>query len=202
MVTILIADPSPIVRMGLATMLQELFSAGLRVIFAGNGDDLPGNLRKEQLALVFVNPSLVGRQSVKNLKEAWGAPAVLAIVYQVHEPYLLYGYDTFLSIYDGKEEIRNKVKKYCKKLILEKEELPEQGAQDTRQSLTQREEEVISCIAKGMTTRQIAQELFLSELTIYTHRRNIADKLKIHSISGLTAYAILNRLVDIGDIKG
>ncbi|MDR3129711.1 MAG: response regulator transcription factor [Tannerellaceae bacterium] len=201
MINILIADTSPIVRMGLATILQEIFAAGLHIIFVGSGDDFSINLRKEQLSLVFVNPSFVGRQSVKKLKEEWGSPAVLAIVYQVHEPYLLYGYDTFLSIYDGKEEIRNKVKKYCKKVIFEKENLPEQ-VQDNRQPLTQREEEVIACIAKGMTTRQIAQELFLSELTIYTHRRNIADKLKIHSISGLTAYAIMNRLVDIGEIKG
>ncbi|MDR3137580.1 MAG: response regulator transcription factor [Tannerellaceae bacterium] len=201
MVTILIADPSPIVRVGVATMLQEIFVASLHIIFVENGDDFPENLQKEQLSLVFINPSLIGRQSVKTLKEEWGYPAVLAIVYQIHEPYLLYGYDTFLSIYDGKEEIRNKVKKYCKKVILEKEKLPEQE-QDSHQPLTQREEEVIACIAKGMTTRQIAQALFLSELTVYTHRRNIADKLKIHSISGLTAYAILNRLIDISEIKG
>ncbi|MDR3126861.1 MAG: response regulator transcription factor [Tannerellaceae bacterium] len=200
MVTVLIADPSPIVRMGLSSMLQDIFMPTLHIIYLENGEDILDNLQQEQLELVFINPSLVGRESVSNLKEKWGSPAVFAIVYQIHEPYLLYGYDTFLSIYDGKEEVRNKVRKYCRKAILEKDALIGK-VQPDRQILTRREEEVISAIAKGMTTRQIAQLLFLSELTVNTHRRNITSKLNIHSISGLTAYAVLNSLVDITEIK-
>ena len=47
----------------------------------------------------------------------------------------------------------------------------------------------------------IADRLCLSIHTIITHRRNIARKLQIHSSAGLTIYAIVNKLVELGDIK-
>ena len=52
-----------------------------------------------------------------------------------------------------------------------------------------------------MTNRELADRLFLSTHTVITHRRNIARKIQIHSASGLTIYAIVNKLVELGDIK-
>jgi DNA-binding NarL/FixJ family response regulator len=43
--------------------------------------------------------------------------------------------------------------------------------------LTKREKEIISLIASGKSTKEIAGKLFLSELTIKTHRKNISEKL-------------------------
>ncbi|WP_308586608.1 LuxR C-terminal-related transcriptional regulator, partial [uncultured Porphyromonas sp.] len=51
-----------------------------------------------------------------------------------------------------------------------------------------------------MTNKEIAEELFLSTHTVITHRRNIAKKLQIHSPSGLTIYAIMNKLVNLDEI--
>ena len=62
-------------------------------------------------------------------------------------------------------------------------------------------DEIVVCVVKGMTNREIADRLFLSTHTVITHRRNIARKLQIHSASGLTIYAIVNKLVELGDIK-
>lgn len=68
--------------------------------------------------------------------------------------------------------------------------------------LTEREKEIIIGVVKGWTNKQIAEKLCLSAHTVITHRRNIAAKLQIHSAAGLTIYAIVNRFVDLNDVKG
>lgn len=68
-------------------------------------------------------------------------------------------------------------------------------------TLSQREKEIIACVVKGMTNKETAHTLCLSIHTVITHRRNIARKLQIHSPAGLTIYAIVNKLVEISDIK-
>ncbi len=73
---------------------------------------------------------------------------------------------------------------------------------DDSNALSDREKEVISWVVKGMTNKEIADKLFISINTVTTHRRNIARKLDIHSSAGLTIYAIVNKLVDIHDVKG
>ncbi len=67
--------------------------------------------------------------------------------------------------------------------------------------LTDREREIIVCVAKGLSNKEIANKLFLSVHTVATHRRNIASKLDIHSPSGLTIFAIVNNLIDLKDVK-
>ena len=56
--------------------------------------------------------------------------------------------------------------------------------------LTAREREVLQLIAEGQATKKIAAQLYLSVKTIGTHREHLMDKLKIHSVAGLTKYAI------------
>ena len=62
--------------------------------------------------------------------------------------------------------------------------------------LTSRELTVLRCVAAGKKTAQIAEELHVSPKTIGTHRQHIMDKLDLHSVAALTAYAIRERLVD------
>jgi two-component system response regulator NreC len=56
--------------------------------------------------------------------------------------------------------------------------------------LTPREREVLQLIAEGSTTKEIASQLNVSAKTVDTHRRQIMDKLKLHSIADLTKFAI------------
>ena len=93
------------------------------------------------------------------------------------------------------QEDRNSSKKVV-------EEVPEKEVIKTAQDdLSQREKEIICCVVKGMSNKEIAENLFISIHTVITHRRNIARKLQIHSPTLLTVYAIVNKLVDISEVK-
>lgn len=67
--------------------------------------------------------------------------------------------------------------------------------------LGSREKEILRCVAQGKSNKEIADELCISVHTVTTHRRNICAKLDIHSAAGLTIFAILHKIVDVGDIK-
>ena len=67
--------------------------------------------------------------------------------------------------------------------------------------LSQREKEIVVCIAKGMSNKEVADALNLSVHTVTTHRRNISSKLQIHSPAGITIYAIVNKLLDLHEIQ-
>lgn len=71
---------------------------------------------------------------------------------------------------------------------------------DKLDSLSDREREIVRLIAKGLTNKEIANQLFLSVHTVATHRRNITSKLQIHSPAGLTIFAIVNGLLSLDEI--
>ncbi len=64
-------------------------------------------------------------------------------------------------------------------------------------SLGPREREVLQLLSEGKTSTQIADSLHISSKTVDTHRRNIMQKLDIHSIAGLTRYAIREGLTSL-----
>lgn len=67
--------------------------------------------------------------------------------------------------------------------------------------LSDREIDVLKEVAHGMANKEIADKLNISANTVITHRKNITDKLGIKTISGLTVYAILNKLINPEDVK-
>ena len=66
--------------------------------------------------------------------------------------------------------------------------------------LTEREEEVLKLIIKGLINKEIAEELKISLPTAIFHRNNICEKLQTRSIGKLTIFAVLSGIVDINDI--
>lgn len=58
--------------------------------------------------------------------------------------------------------------------------------------LTSREREVLSMIAEGQSNKEMASKLGVGVRTIETHRERVMDKLNIHTVAGLTKYAIAN----------
>ena len=67
--------------------------------------------------------------------------------------------------------------------------------------LSDREKEIVACVVKGLSNKEIAEQLFISANTVLTHRKNIFRKLDIHSVSGLTIYAIVNGIVKLDEVK-
>lgn len=67
------------------------------------------------------------------------------------------------------------------------------------QPISGRERDIIECVAYGMSNKEIADRLCISVNTVTTHRRNIAQKLQIHSPAGLAIYAVINGILKIDD---
>jgi two-component system, NarL family, response regulator NreC len=67
---------------------------------------------------------------------------------------------------------------------------------ETPDSLTDRELEVLTLVAEGMTNRQIALKLNISIKTVQTHRANLMDKLNLHDRTELVRYAIRRGLIE------
>lgn len=193
---IVIAEPSAIVRNGLETILKRL-PGGMRIQFTeiATIETLTEDLRTHMPDILIINPSIPGYFTIPHLKEMTGCPNMkcLALVYSPVEHSLLRHYDDQINILDSADEIGHKLERLHAK--------SEEAEGDEQQTLSVREKEIVVCVVKGMTNREIADRLFLSTHTVITHRRNIARKLQVHSASALTVYAIVNKLVELSDIN-
>lgn len=85
---------------------------------------------------------------------------------------------------------------FRKTLALEKEK-----EADEREELSDREKEILVCVARGMLNKEIADQNNISIHTVISHRKNITRKIGIKTVAGLTVYAILNGLIDVNTIE-
>lgn len=69
------------------------------------------------------------------------------------------------------------------------------GIEDSYELLTSREREILQLLAEGKSNKEIAGSLNLSAHTVETHRRNLQDKLNLHSLAELFLYAVRKRLI-------
>ena len=74
-------------------------------------------------------------------------------------------------------------------------------AEPEREELSDREKEILVSVAQGLLNKEIADKHNISINTVITHRKNITRKIGIKTVPGLTAYAILNNLIDINSIE-
>ena len=143
--------------------------------------------------MLIVNPALLGMFSLQKIKSEAGCLPMkcIALQYSVTDSSTLKAYDQTISIYDTAEQIKEKLRSVCNS----------RDGEASQELLSAREKEIIVGVVKGLTNKQIAERLFISAHTVITHRRNIAAKLQIHSPAGLTIYAIVNKLVELNDVK-
>ncbi len=66
--------------------------------------------------------------------------------------------------------------------------------------LSPRETEVTILLAKGCINKEIADHLNISTTTVITHRKNIMEKLGARSLVDIIIYAVVNGLVDVGEL--
>ncbi len=192
---IAIAEPSLIIRSGMITVLRRLSTLDIRIVEAGDLSRLCETLRQTRPEILVINSSLLPVLPVERIREASAMPRLKCIVLRsaLTGDAMTEGCDGEISLMDSAEQIKEKLLRVHTADRTEEDESSEQ--------LSAREKEIIVGVVRGLTNKQIAEQLFLSPHTVITHRRNIASKLQIHSPAGLTIYAIVNHLVELNDIK-
>lgn len=195
---IAIAETSVIIRSGLAVVLKRIQGLKILPIEIVSPEALNDCVRLHRPEILIVNPAFAGYFDVRKFKEDHQNSVVkcVALVCAVTDQTLLKNFDESVTLYDEPEMLKEKLNR-----LLNVNEEEEEEVLSGQEVLSSREKEIITCVVKGMTNKEIADSLFLSAHTVITHRRNIARKLQIHSPAGLTIYAIVNKLVELQDIK-
>jgi len=192
---IAIVEPSVIIRSGISVALKRIPGYRIQPIEIISLDTVNHYLNIHKPDILIINPAFWGYVDVLKIKEETSNAKLkcLALVYSAIDTNLLRNYDDTLSIYDSVEQLKDKLDKLFDSLA--------NKDSDEQSALSAREKEIITCVVRGLTNKEIAQALFLSTHTVISHRRNIARKLEIHSTAGLTVYAIMNKLIEIDEIK-
>jgi DNA-binding NarL/FixJ family response regulator len=188
---VLIVEPSEIIVEGLLSILNR--QTKFKVLSpVGDVDNFTERIIAARPDVVIINPSLVGRNPVNFGDNV----AVVALVYQYFQQSRLNKYDAVIDIRDSRTAIGETLAmvygRYNKKAV---------ESQDENCELTKREIAVLVQVAKGMTSKEIADKLNVSTNTVITHRKNISRKTGIKSVAGLTVYAMLNNLITDSSIK-
>ena len=196
-IRIAIAETSVIIRGGLTAAFKRLPNVKVQPIELLSIEALHDCVRTQCPDMLIVNPAFGDYFDIGKFREETSGKKirVIALVTSFVDASLLSKYDESISIFDDLERLSKKISGLLN-VPSEEEDLENQDA------LSQREKEIVICVVKGMTNKEIAEKLFLSIHTVITHRRNISKKLQIHSAAGLTIYAIVNKLVTLNDVKG
>lgn len=192
--TIAVVEMSYIIRKGLVYSLSQLPIVDKVVEWK----DIE-NLGLQSVSLkpdaIVINPMLLGRMSKAEIRQKFKLDkkiVIIALVYNMIDDLFYQSYDAVIRINDSESNIESIVTN-----ALNQNNKDEANQDD----LSERETEILKSLVKGMSNKEIAEYHNISIHTVITHRRNIARKLEIHSVSGLTIYAIINKLVDVNDIK-
>ena len=195
-IRIAIAENSVIIRNGMTAVLKRVPNLKIQPMEVLSIDALQEFMRMHTPDILIVNPVFDGYFDLNRFRENPRTSHIKCVALQgsLLDTTLLNKYDEVISIFDDMDTITGKI------LRLQKHSGNE-DVEEESESLSYREKEIVVCVVKGMTNKEIASELCLSIHTVITHRRNIVRKLQIHSPAGLTIYAIVNKLVELDDVK-
>jgi DNA-binding NarL/FixJ family response regulator len=203
---ILLVDDHAILLDGIKNLLDK--EEGLTVVgLADNADKALEFLRKNEVDIVITDfnmPGMDGLSLVNTIKRL--KPSVKTIVLSMHDESHLVkeilrtginGYvlkkDTHKELLKAIHEVqagRMFLSSDINKMLIVNLQNPDEG-----RLLTDREREIVKLIAKEYSNKDIAEELFISERTVETHRKNIFKKTGTNSLVGLIKFAYANNLV-------
>lgn len=204
---ILIVDDHPIVRQGLAEMINQESDLAI----CGTAEDVHRALELVERAkpdLVVVDVSLKGSNGIellKNIKIRF--PRMLVLVLSMHDEnlYAVRALRAGAAGYIMKQEATEKVLHAIHRVLggeiylsdrMERKMMHQLvGGRAARtgspiEDLSDRELEVFGLIGQGHGTRQIAEELHLSIKTVESHRAHIKEKLNLRNATELVQHAI------------
>ncbi len=147
--------------------------------------------------VLLVNPLLVDysrRFHVRALLADATGMAVMALVSSYVDAEVMKQYDGVIEINDDASSIVKKMRQ-----AMEARKAPADAPDNYE--LSERENEILAAVAKGLTNKEIADMLNISVHTVISHRKNITRKTGIKTVSGLTVYALLNNLIDQSEVE-
>lgn len=212
-IRILLADDHNVMRRGLRLLLER--QPGFNVVAeAADGRqavDQASATKPDVVVLDIAMPNLSGIEAAQRISTTLPGTAIIILSMHSDEGYVLRalkagakGYllkdsaeddliEAIEAVSSGKAffspEISNiLVEDYVR-------ELKRRGSVDSYELLTSREREMLQLLAEGKSNKDIATMLNLSPYTVETHRRNLQDKLNLHTIAELTLYAVRKGLI-------
>lgn len=209
-IRILLADDHELIRTGIRNLIGS--NKDFQIVGeSADGEDALRRARELVPDVVVIDismPKLSGIEAAKRIRSE--LPSVKILVLTMHEnPEYVYqilksGASGYILKNAGKDEITEAIYAVTRgsrffspriselmisEYVRQAERRDDQSAGAT---LTNREQEVLRLIARGLNNQQIADKLFISPRTVDTHRTNIMQKLNIHDAANLVKYALEN----------
>ena len=203
-IRVLLVDDHPIVREGIRALLSE--SEQMNIV--GDAADGEESVRKvEELSpdIVVMDiglPKMNGLEATRVILEEHPSTRIIVLTIYDNKEYALQalrsGARGYLIKNAPSEELIDAIETVHMGGLFFPEEvsqmvvqqLADQSETEERPELTRRESQVLALIAEGLSNRDIASRLSVSVRTVETHREHVMRKLDIHSVAGLTKYAI------------
>jgi DNA-binding NarL/FixJ family response regulator len=210
---VLIVEDHTLIREGLRSLLSS--HPDLEIVGeAGDGREAVRCVEKLSPSLVLMDlsmPRMGGVEAIREIKKNWPKIKVLALTVNDSEEYVLAALKAGADGYILKDSTHAELVHAIRNALAGKRVLSPsvsdkvikgylagkkaETLQTPWDSLTQREREVLKLIGEGFKGKEIADYLCISPNTVEKHRSNLMEKLNLHSISALTAYAIEKGLV-------
>ena len=208
-VTILIVDDHQMFLDGIKTLLSK--EKNLIVVAEANtGKEALLILVKMTVDLVITDinmPEMSGTELTRQIKKNFPQIKVLVLTMYndreiIHEIVMTEA-EGYILKNSNKKELLNAINRitdhgtyYSNEVIsiMTENYITKEKIRDKTHELSSREKEIISLICLELTTAEIADKLFLSPLTVETHRKNILRKTNSKTIVGLIKFAIDNKL--------
>ena len=179
---VLVAEPLPLVREGLLAMLEHITSVHIHPVSVNNRQSLDSLLAVRQIDLLLVSSHFDGAFDFQQFRQQHPQIPCAAIVTDLVTLAKTDKSLPYLTITTSSDQLALLIEQ----LVREKSATPASPA-DERDVLSVREREILVLLAQGLSNKEIADRLFLSVYTVMTHRRNICQKLNIHSVRSGTA---------------
>lgn len=207
-IKVLVADDHTVVREGIRHILER--AAGFSVVAeAATGADALRLAIATQPDVAVLDVSMPGMSGLKvaaELRRAVPEARVLVLSMYDNSEYVLeavragaHGYilkDSAATDLRRAIEAVNAGESFFSPVIAQRLSEAERGQLDRESKtgsllqLTGRERDVLAGIARGLTNKEIAAELGISHRTVETHRESLMRKLRIHTVAGLTKFAL------------
>jgi two-component system NarL family response regulator len=215
-IRVLIADDQALFRRGLSVVLGS--EQGIEVVAdAGDGEEaiaMASDLAPDVVLLDVRMPRVGGIEAARRIREILPSTKILMLTVSDEEDDLYEAIKAGASGYLLKEisveEVACAIQavthgqslispSMASKLLAEFNALARRAAERDplpAPVLTPRELEVLRLVARGMSNRDVAEQLFISENTVKNHVRNILEKLHLHSRMEAVMYAVRRGLLD------